>query len=552
MSTRQQWSNPTFLSRPKLAFIAGPLILLSLLTSFLRHTGYPILSTEGLSIIILFTLIGMTFGLVMAFGGRFLFILMASTLVTFVIDIQSDWIFSLERLVIVFFIVVTMAWVIRANLELILCVVFGTVCLLNILFIPSAPLWSVTTSAQPVSPDPSLPPVVHIILDEHIGLEAISKEFDLDGVLAQSIRNSFLTRGYRVFGRAYSRFYYTQQSIPNALNFTASQTPSAFVGNPESQPVRMKTNATLTLLQSRGYWIHVIQSDFIDYCEIAGMRVANECATYTLENVSVVRKAPLADSDKVRFILSSFSRLSYIYKRTWFVYQMLRNSFTGRELQLPPWPRTFERVSSVSTMRAVDHMEETLRKAQPGHAYLIHLMLPHYPYAFDSRCSVYPDGSRWLYANADKLSPRRNDAMSRSKRYPLYLAQLTCTHQVLNRLLSALETSGVTDDALIIMHGDHGSRIDKGPPKVEFEDTFAQTDYMDAFGTFFVARLSGLDGGYDRRPFALETLLATIYQEGTIPNDKQATEPSVFFQKGASFVSRPLPPFAHGNPSSSW
>ena len=59
--------------------------------------------------------------------------------------------------------------------------------------------------------------------------------------------------------------------------------------------------------------------------------------------------------------------------------------------------------------------------------------------------------------------------------------------------------------ALIIIHGDHGSRIDRDPPKVEFEDTF-------------------------------------IYQEGTFPNDKHAKEPSVFIQKDTAYEPRPLPP----------
>jgi len=204
-------------------------------------------------------------------------------------------------------------------------------------------------------------------------------------------------------------------------------------------------------------------------------------------------------------------------------------------------------VSAVSTMRASDSIVSMLRRARPGDAYLIHLMLPHYPYTFDSECRMRPDPNRWLDASAPAAAPRQNTLDSRRVRYPLYLEQLDCTQKLVSRMLDALVEAGVYDQSIVMVHGDHGSRIDTVPPVSPFLDELRPQDYVDAFSTLFVAKLPGVPGGTDRRVLPLEELTAAVARDERLP-EGTASQPSwVWVDVGSERLEqRPLPSFSHG------
>ena len=71
-----------------------------------------------------------------------------------------------------------------------------------------------------------LPLVVHIVLDEHIGINGIPADF-ADATLAADIQAFYQSNGFRVLSAAYSEFYRTETSSP-----TSSTSPmAAFVPN---------------------------------------------------------------------------------------------------------------------------------------------------------------------------------------------------------------------------------------------------------------------------------------------------------------------------------
>jgi hypothetical protein len=85
---------------------------------------------------------------------------------------------------------------------------------------------------------------------------------------------------------------------------------------------------------------------------------------------------------------------------------------------------------------------------------------------------------------------------------------MQCLYRKLNALLLRLQDVGLLEHSIIVMHGDHGSRlglhdpIDASPAGVE------PGDYTDNFSVLYAVRRPGQPGGYDRSIHALETLVA--------------------------------------------
>ena len=91
-----------------------------------------------------------------------------------------------------------------------------------------------------------------------------------------------------------------------------------------------------------------------------------------------------------------------------------------------------------------------------GHAFFAHLLLPHYPYVFDERCELRSSTSDWLtnrISSTDVLIYNTPD--SRAQKYERYAEQTRCLLTLLDGLLDGLESRGLLDDAIIVVHGDH-------------------------------------------------------------------------------------------------
>ena len=100
------------------------------------------------------------------------------------------------------------------------------------------------------------------------------------------------------------------------------------------------------------------------------------------------------------------------------------------------------------------------------------------------------------------------------------------------------------EDMIIVVHGDHGSRLDCGPPKQRFVRNLDPQDYVDGFSTLFAVRRSGIPAGYDRRMVAVDQLFASSMRDGFIPEgDDWIEEPEVMFEQRAIFKSYPMPSF---------
>ena len=94
---------------------------------------------------------------------------------------------------------------------------------------------------------------------------------------------------------------------------------------------------------------------------------------------------------------------------------------------------------------------------QRGTYYYAHVLLPHWPYVFRQDCSVQP-AEAWRYNVVHEFG-QKNTLKTRHERYRLYLQQVQCTQRVIARLVDSATANPALKDAIILVHGDHGSRI---------------------------------------------------------------------------------------------
>ncbi|MEE8476563.1 MAG: sulfatase-like hydrolase/transferase [Myxococcota bacterium] len=503
---------------------AGAMLLVIPFLIFVRYHDYSLATPEILTSFGLLAAVGILLGLAMEIAGAISRVLILSGLITLMVDIQVE---SPERDGILwgtFGASLIFGWLLRRQLARVGSVVL-VVLLVSSAVLPAGRVAAITHPVEKPAPgNPALPNFLHIILDEQIGVEGIPAEFDPDGHHTQALQSFYLDRGFQVFGRSYSRYFDTSFSLSNLFNFETG----AVSGNHD---VRVGTGFALTnnayfdLMTKRGYQIHVYQTDYLDFCRSEGANIAS-CFTYHLESIKSIEDAPLGISEKIRVVLSMYARLSNLFSR-----------------HVP----ALRRVSSVSTIAVFDKLQADMLRADPGSLFLVHLMLPHYPYAYRANCELRPSTADWLYAHDERLRPRRNDAASREERYPRYLEQVACLNLKLGSLFDALEDVGLLEQTMILVHGDHGSRIDLLPPTAWWDSELTATDYVDLFSTLVAFKTPDGRAAYDRRMLPLDSLFSMLVRrkevptgEGWIGNDH------VMLRRGKSrkFLERAMPEFS--------
>jgi hypothetical protein len=139
-------------------------------------------------------------------------------------------------------------------------------------------LWTVDTPAHSdlVANQPDgngdLPLVVHIILDEQIGLAGMKAGVPGDDAAAEQMRNFYTNAGFRIFAGAYSQFFRTETSLAGALNFDLTATSDRFLTR-KHYGFSLNKNSYLKSYADKGYRVRVYQSDYLDMCQSQGIKV---------------------------------------------------------------------------------------------------------------------------------------------------------------------------------------------------------------------------------------------------------------------------------------
>ena len=533
------------------------LMMATPLLVFVRHHRYFLGAPELVLVFSALAGLGVLTGLVMKFTGWIGRPVITVFLLTVLVDIQTKWITTIGlRLLLTIIGLSVLVWIFRKILSQTVTLIFG-IMFLTTLFLPGEDAVRRTGSLPgPGEARQDLPFILHLILDEHIGIDGIPRQFDPQGQLADELTESFLAEGFQVYSRAYSRFYNTFESIPNLLNFTADRRQSRYFPEGFTEGMVLQENAWFDQLRRSGYRIHVVESDYMRFAP-GGSKAEGgsdgSSLSYTLENPKNLENAGFSLSERARQILGSYSRLSYFLKLGRRGYKSVRLSGFGQALALPDWDQSAEHISILAAVQAVDDLKTDLAQAGPGQMFFAHLLLPHSPYGLDTVCQPRPMVRQWLSWDVVELRPRQNDPASRAERYPPYLDQVLCTHQKLQEIFDVMKEEGIWEDAVVIVHGDHGSRLTLFTPKYEWVDEMTPTDFVDAFSTFFVVKQPGKASRYIRDQLPIDHIFAALFQEGEIPPaavDLLAA-PEVFcYTHGDSMAVRPMPFFADGEPLS--
>lgn len=522
-------------NRERLAsLLAAPLLLVTPFVVFARHNGYGLLRWETLLCVASLAGIGLALGAAMAVGGRAARVLGVALLAALLADVQLDRV-GAAPLAAIFAAVALAGWVLRAHVAEIACTL-GAALLVASLVLPSggAALGRLALDDSP-APAGAPPPILHLVLDEQTGVEGIPRDFDRDGAEADRLRRFWTERGFRVYGRAYSRFYDTDVSLPNLVNFTRRARRPFEPGWGRV----LGANAYFAEMTQRGYRIQIVQSDYIDFCHAAGEIALAGCFTYALDTLDAIEDAPLPRAEKLRVAVGMYASLSRVLALALDRVGAAIRAAGGR----PPWGAP--PVSPISAMRVLEQLISELPRIQPGSLVFVHLLLPHQPYAYDADCQLEPQAATWLRANVPPLAPRRNTPESRAARWSRYLAQGACLRAKLGELFRALQAAGVLDTARIVVHGDHGSRIGLFAPDVELEPSLTPVDYLDAFPTLFAVKEPGAAGGYERAQASTDELFGA-WVRGELPA-LQPGEPWVFLRAPPPGLQRrPMPTFEDG------
>jgi hypothetical protein len=368
---------------------------------------------------------------------------------------------------------------------------------------------------------PDLPPIVHIVLDEQIGIEGIPKDLPGGVALRAELLDYYVGNGFRVYGGAFSQYHNTADSIANLVNATVRHRRLQYV-TPSGFGYSVTENAWFDRLGAQGYRIHVYQTDYLDFCGGKGHRIA-KCTTVPASGIAVLEDLEIATSEKVALLFNKFSKHSSLRGFAMRLPSYLRSIRPNTEAPSAVVPDREQQVSLGAPWAKIgaERLIDELGKVESGTAYFAHLLLPHRGFVLDENCRMKPDLGKWYDRPSLGLkSGRRLTGSSRHARYIEYFKQVRCAHRTIDEVVEALSRSGVLDKAIIIVHGDHGSRIAGLLPLQSHASSLTRSDLTDSFSTLFAIRSPDLPAGYNSSARSVQALFAELVYGRPIDDER--------------------------------
>jgi hypothetical protein len=470
--------------------VSSAAIIIASYLNFLRFNEYPLLRPEVLivaaSIFILTILIALLHQSQKTLGRAIL----EGLLIFFILDQNGAGI--LYSALAGAIIIAIVLWRKKSTLPFLGTAAFIAI-LVGLAGIGSAPKNDANKIAadEPVVNAVEPPALLHIIFDEHAGIEGLPADNDRSKALKAELQNFYIERGFRLYGRAYSEYFRTVNSIPQILNFGVSQ-------DHELSPkdgIKLQHNAYFDFLRKKGYRMHVLQSDYLDYCSNEKIK---DCETYGQASLSMLSRAPISIGQRAQFVAIRFSRLSPTFVTIGNAYLLAVYKFGKWGINLPSLGLNSEgRISALNAFLSTGSFKQELRNAKAGDAFFAHLLVPHYPYVLNSDCTIKSVDDWMLHRSASSRRLHEN----------AYFDQIKCINKKLDTILIALEHSPAKDNFIVIVHGDHGSRITAINPTVENIGAFREDDVIAGFSTLFAIRAAGVKAGYINKAAPVSALL---------------------------------------------
>jgi hypothetical protein len=536
--------------------LGPPLILVTPFISFASYNGYSYTATEFWICVTGLVGIGLLCSAVMALGGTWLRVLGTAGLITLFIDLQFEVLEEQPWLRVPAFGigVLALCWLARQHLSRIITPVFATmlVCTVALHLLGGATSSSPARTHAAVKPagNNDLATIVHIILDEHIGIEGIPPDVQHGRETKALLKSFFRSYGFRLFGHAYSRYDGTRDSIPNMLNYTSQPLNRAWVKG--DRHVTMEANRYFEDKHRIGYEIRAFQVVTVDVCAPT-MHIVASCYTDDYSGIKALENTEFSSGTKAALIYQLYARLSIIDNALRYFNAVVRRFAEQNGWDWPRWWSGGVGMPSIRAMHTMSVLAEEVAHSRSGQLFFAHVLFPHYPYIYDANCDER-DPSDWEPAHDDLPLPP-NTTQSREQRYALHLEQVQCLYKKLDAMFRRWQEAGVFDHAIIIIHGDHGSRIYLHRPNTSNLEEMLVSDYADAFSTLLAVKAPGYEPGYDLRWVAIQDLIPKLairgqprqMAEGESERLTSSSEqpPYVFLEGDGSgrMVRQPLPSF---------
>lgn len=489
--------------RLSLAIVFPFLALITPFLVYLTKREYPLMSPESLLFLAGMFCVSAVLGLFRRAGGRRLYAISVSGFLTVAADYLIEWLAqgrTLTLLVIFGVLVVLMRRFEKATtlvLTVFLCVFVGSTVLRSGFESESS---SASVVPQMDGMKNGLPRIIHLILDEHIGIEGIPDDTDYAKEVKRKVKHFYRQYGFELYGGAYSHYLDTLDSIPNLMNFSTVPINKAFIAG-ERPPYVLQQNRYFDLLKSVGYQIHVVHGDYVDFCSTPDART-NSCTKFGWYTLSQVAKLDLSVLTRAETVLAAFVASYPRYQGLLGLYEhRVRPFLLSHDMAAPVldrqslWTNRDLHPFSVNAMAAMSTVSATIQQLVPGHILFAHLMLPHYPYVYREDCS--PRSILESLDDMELIPLALRTPEDRSARYDQYLRQVECLYVRLDELFRAMQSSGVLSDSVVIIHGDHGGRLGIRLPIAKEYSQMTVADYGDGLSALFAAKIPGKPGGYD-------------------------------------------------------
>jgi hypothetical protein len=469
---------------------AGALLLGGPITYYLAVHQYPLGRPEAIVLPVAAGLAGAAVALVARRLGGWLGTLLFSALLFVFVDLQFDLHVHVLTVILVAA-CVALSRLFRDRRGMLVCITVGVFYVAGLARLVGGdtpqPQRSASTSSA------SLPIVVHLILDEQWGIGGFRAAGD--SVTAAYLERFYTDRGFEVYAAAYSRWAQTLASISDMVNLGRPYT----VDTMSEARFGLRPNAYFARLRERGYGIRVYQSTFLDYCHTPGAQVegcdevsANSIANFAYFRGPWTRRALMAARYYVNVTSHTYVRL-HRDATVW------RRSGAGGGLR--QLARVRDAIASGSS---------------PGTAYFVHVLLPHRPTDVDAECRAHADHSQRV-GYEDSL--RLTDSVFRAH-LALYAAQSRCAHRAVGEVLAALDSAVGRDGSIVIIHGDHGSRMSQTERADQTLAGYDQGRLNATFSTLLAVRRPGVPPAVHWAPVPTQDFLWQLIRsefKGTDP-----------------------------------